>query len=161
LGPAAPLREAQQKTLTQINNAGMVVSMDAGEERSIHPADKTVIAKRLAYWALANSYGRTGLPYASPLYHAMKVEKDAVSISFDNAPNGLTAWGKPLAAFEIAGEDKVFYPARARITGNGVTLQSDSVKAPVAVRYAYKDWVMGDLYNTEGLPAAPFRTDNW
>jgi len=161
LGPAAPLREAQLKALHQIPNSGMVVSMDAGEERSIHPSDKTIISRRLVYWALANTYGWKGLAYASPLYNSMKVVKDVVNISFDNAPNGLSSFGKPLDAFEIAGEDKKFFPARARITGAGITVQSDSVKAPVAVRYVYKDWVVGNLYNTEGLPAAPFRTDNW
>ena len=161
LGPAAPLREAQLKALPRIPNAGMVVSMDAGEQRSIHPADKAVISRRLACLALANTYGRTGIPYASPTYHDMKVEKNGIAISFDHAPNGLTSFGKPLAAFEVAGEDKVFYPANAKVTGNGVTVWSDSVRMPVAVRYAYKDWVVGDLYNTEGLPAAPFRTDDW
>jgi len=161
LGPAAPLREAQLKALPRIPNAGMVVSMDAGEQRSIHPADKAVISRRLACWALANTYGRAGIPYASPCYHGMKIEKDGIAISFDHAPNGLTSFGRPLAAFEVAGEDKVFYPANAKVTGSGVTVWSDSVRMPVAVRYAYKDWVVGDLYNTEGLPAAPFRTDDW
>lgn len=161
LGPAAPLREAQWKALHQIPNSGMVVSMDAGEERSIHPADKTVISRRLLYWALANTYGWKGLAYASPVYSSIKVVKDGVNISFDNAPNGLTSFGKPMAAFEIAGEDKKFFPAKAKITGTGITVLSDSVKTPVAVRYAYKDWVVGDLYNTEGLPAVPFRTDDW
>jgi sialate O-acetylesterase len=161
LGPAAPLREAQQKAQGQISHSGMVVSMDAGEEGSIHPADKTTIGRRLLYWALADTYGWKGLAYASPVYNSMKIVKDVVNISFDNAPNGLTAFGKPLAAFEIAGEDRKFFPAKARITGAGITVRSDSVRAPVAVRYAFRDWVVGDLYNTEGLPVAPFRTDNF
>jgi len=161
LGPAAPLRDAQLKALPRIPNAGMVVSMDAGEQRSIHPADKAVISFRLACWALARTYDRTGLPYASPVYHDMKIEKDGIVIHFDHAPNGLTSFGKTLSAFEVAGEDRVFHPAKARITGSGVTVWSDSVRAPVAVRYAWKDWVIGDLYNTEGLPAAPFRSDDW
>jgi sialate O-acetylesterase len=161
LGPAAPLREAQARAYPQISHSGMVVSLDAGEEHSIHPADKTTIGKRLVYWALANTYGWTGLSYASPAYLSMKVVKDAVSISFDNSYNGLTSFGKPITAFEVAGEDKIFYPAKARITGSGITVQSDSVKVPVAVRYAYKNWVTGDLYNTEGLPVGPFRTDSW
>ena len=161
LGPAAPLREAQQKAQRQIPHSGMVVSMDAGEEGSIHPSDKTSISNRLLYWALANTYDWKGLAYASPLYNSMKVVKDAVNISFDNAPNGLTSFGKPLTAFEIAGEDRKFFRANAKITGAGITVRSDSVKVPVAVRYAYKDWEPGDLYNTEGLPAAPFRTDNF
>jgi sialate O-acetylesterase len=161
LGPAAPLREAQMKALPRMVNAGIVVSMDAGEQRSIHPADKAIISQRLACWALANTYGRAGLPYASPVYRAMKTGKDGIAISFDHAPNGLTSFGKVLSAFEVAGDDKVFYPGKARITGSGVTVWSDSVRSPVAVRYGWKDWVAGDLYNTEGLPAAPFRTDDW
>jgi sialate O-acetylesterase len=161
LGPAAPLREAQQKALSLIPHCGMVVSIDAGEEKSIHPANKTVISERLARWALANTYGWEGLPYASPVYRSMKVSKDTVTVSFDNTSNGLTAFGKPIDAFELAGEDKRFFPARARIVSRGVVLLSDSVKAPVAVRYAYKDWMRADLYNTEGLPVAPLRTDGW
>jgi sialate O-acetylesterase len=161
LGPAAPLREAQQRALALIPRSGMVVSMDAGEERSIHPANKTVISQRLACWALADAYGWAGLPYASPFYKAMKISGDTVFVGFDNAPDGLTAFGRPVAAFELAGEDRRFYPARARIVSRGVQLVADSVKAPVAVRYAYRDWVVGDLFNTEGFPVAPFRTDSW
>ncbi|HWB92331.1 MAG TPA: sialate O-acetylesterase [Puia sp.] len=161
LGPAAPLREAQQRALSVISNSGMVVSMDAGEEKSIHPANKTVISERLACWALANTYGWTGLPYASPMFKGMKISRDTVTVSFDNAVNGLTSFGKPMEAFELAGEDRKFYPARARIVSRGVQLVADSVRTPVAARYAYKDWVVGDLYNTEGFPAAPFRTDSW
>ncbi|MBS1601599.1 MAG: sialate O-acetylesterase [Bacteroidetes bacterium] len=161
LGPAAPLREAQQRAWAMIPHSGMVVSMDAGEERTIHPANKTVISERLACWALADTYGWVGLPYESPVYKSMKVTGDTVTVAFDHSPNGLTSWGKPMEDFEVAGGDKKFYPAHARIVAHGVQLVSDSVKVPVAVRYAYKNWVVGDLYNTEGLPAAPFRTDSW
>jgi sialate O-acetylesterase len=161
LGPAAPLREAQQRALALIPRSGMVVSMDAGEEKTIHPANKTVISERLACWALADTYGWEGLPYESPVYKSMKVAGDTVVVAFDHSVNGLTSWGKPMEDFEVAGGDRKFYPAHARIVAHGVELVSDSVKAPVAVRYAYKNWVVGDLYNTEGLPVAPFRTDSW
>jgi sialate O-acetylesterase len=161
LGPAAPLRDAQTRAWQLIPHSGMVVSMDAGDEHSIHPAAKAVISERLVYWALADTYGWKGLAYMGPVYTSMKVVKNGIALSFDHAPNGLTAYGKPLSAFEIAGEDRRFFPAKARITSTGVTVQSDSVQVPVAVRYAYKDWVVGDLYNTEGLPAVPFRTDSW
>lgn len=161
LGPAAPLREAQQRALSLIPHSGMVVSMDAGDEKSIHPANKAVISERLACWALANTYGWAGLPYAGPVFKGMKISGDTVTVSFDNAVNGLTSFGKPIGAFELAGEDRKFFPARARIFSRGVQLLADSVRTPVAVRYAYKDWVTGDLYNTEGLPVAPFRTDSW
>jgi len=161
IGPANLLREAQLKASTQIPNSGMVVSMDVGAENFIHPPDKTTISKRLAYWAIANDYGMKGLPFASPVFKSMTVDKDIANLSFDHAENGLSSFGKPLSAFEIAGEDKIFYPANAKITGKGVSLQSEQVKVPVAVRYAFKDWVIGDLFNTEGFPASPFRTDNW
>ncbi|HEY4112229.1 sialate O-acetylesterase [Puia sp.] len=161
LGPAAPLREAQQRALALIPRSGMVVSMDVGDEHSIHPANKTVIPQRLACWALADTYGWAGLPHASPVYQRMRVSGDTVIVGFDNVPNGLTTFGRPIAGFEIAGEDRRFFPAKARIVSRGVQLLTDSVKAPVAVRYAFKDWIMADLFNTEGLPVAPFRTDSW
>ena len=161
LGPSAPLREAQQKALQLIPNAGMVVTLDIGQERSIHPPDKTTVSKRLAYWALATTYHRNGLPYASPYYSSMKVSGNIVTLRFNNAPNGLTTYGKPLANFEVAGADHIFYPADARIIGEGIRVTSDKVTEPVAVRYGYKDWVEGEVFNTEGLPLAPFRTDEW
>jgi sialate O-acetylesterase len=139
----------------------MVVSLDAGAERSIHPPDKTTISKRLAYWAFAKTYNRKGLPYASPCYSSMKVAGNSITLHFDYASNGLTAYGKPLTNFEVAGADQVFYPAEARIIGEGIRVTSDKVKEPVAVRYGYEDWVEGEVYNTEGLPLAPFRTDTW
>jgi sialate O-acetylesterase len=111
--------------------------------------------------ALANTYGYKGLAYASPSYSYMQVNHDTVIVRFKNALNGLTSFGKTIAGFELAGEDKGFYPATAWITGEGVRLKSEQVKQPVAVRYAYKDWVIGDVYNTEGLPLCPFRTDTW
>ena len=159
LGPAAPLREAQTRALKLIPNSGMVVSMDAGEEKSIHPADKTTISKRLLYWALATTYGYKNLPYASPKISSFKTTDSVVVVRFDNAPNGLTSYGMPITAFELAGADGIFYPAEARIIGEGIRLTSQKVTAPAAVRYAYKDWVVGNVYNTEGLPLLPFKTD--
>ncbi len=91
----------------------------------------------------------------------MKAEGNQVMLTFNNAPNGLTSFGKELSCFEIAGENKRFYPAKAFITGAGITLFSPSVSKPVAVRYAFKDFIVGDLFNIEGLPASSFRTDDW
>lgn len=158
---SAFLREAQFKASTSIPNCGMVVSLDVGKENFIHAPDKTTIAQRLALWALANNYGMHKLAYASPAYQSHTITGDMVQISFSHAEHGLSSSGKKLQAFEIAGEDKVFHPATATIKGATVVLKSENVKTPVAVRYAFKDWVTGDLFNTEGLPAAPFRTDNW
>lgn len=155
------LREAQQQALKLIPNSAMAVSADVGKEFSIHPPDKLTIGKRLAYCALARDYGINGLPYQGPVYTSMKIVNDMIDLTFDNAKNGLYAGGKELTLFEIAGEDKVFFPAEATITRTGIRVKSDRVKKPVAVRYAAKDWFTGELFNNEGLPASPFRTDNW
>jgi sialate O-acetylesterase len=160
-GLAAYLREAQQKALAEIPNSGMAVTMDVGSEKVIHPPDKLPVSKRLAYWALANTYGKKGLNYHSPVYKSIKITGSTAYVNFDYTPNGLTSFGKDLLAFEIAGDDGEYYPAKAKITGNGITVQCEKVKNPVAVRYGFKDWIVGDLYNTEGLPVTPFRTDNW
>ncbi len=135
--------------------------MDVGAENSIHPPDKTTVGRRLAYWAMANTYGMNGLACAGPVYQSMNINKESVTVTFANVENGLTSFGKTISAFEVAGEDRVFYPAEAKIVRKGVVVHSAQVKQPVAVRYAFKDWVEGDLFNTEGLPAAPFRTDIW
>lgn len=162
-GEAGRLREAQLKAQSQIPDAGMAVSMDVGEAFNIHPPDKTIISKRLLYWALSHTYGYKGLPCEGPAYKSMQVSGDTVKLSFDYAPNGLTTFGKPLATlFEVAGADRVFHPAEAAvITRDGIAVRSSSVKTPVAVRYAFKAWTVGTLYNTEGLPASSFRTDDW
>ncbi|WP_343306756.1 sialate O-acetylesterase [Chitinophaga niabensis] len=158
---SAYLREAQLQALKLIPNAAMAVTADAGREFSIHPPDKMTVSKRLAYCALARDYGISQLPYQGPVYKAIKINKDTVDLTFEHAENGLYAGAKPLTLFEVAGEDKVFYAAGAKITSTGIRLHSDQVKVPVAVRYAFKDWFSGELFNNEGLPASPFRTDNW
>ena len=160
-GLAAYLREAQQKAMSKIPNSGMAVTMDIGSEKVIHPPDKLTISKRLAYWALANTYQKKGINFQSPVYKSLKITGGNAYVNFDFTPNGLTTFGKEPSVFEIAGEDKIFYPAKAKISGNGIVIQSDKVKTPIAVRYGFKDWVVGDVYNTEGLPVTPFRTDNW
>lgn len=160
-GMAPYLREAQAEALGLIPRAGMVVSMDVGSEKTIHPPDKHTLAERLACLALANEYGRTALPHISPAYASMTVTDTTAVLRFTGAPNGLSAFGKEIKAFEIAGDDHRFYPARAKITGAGITVYAAEVHKPVAVRYAFKDWVEGEVFNTEGFPLAPFRTDNW
>ncbi|WP_207535165.1 sialate O-acetylesterase [Desertivirga arenae] len=158
---SAYLRDAQRKALAKIPNSGMAVVLDIGEENNIHPANKEAGGKRLALLALANTYGLKGFGSASPMYKSLTIKGNEATISFDNVPNGLTSFGKELSTFEIAGANKVFYPAKAKINGSSVTLTSVNVKEPVAVRYAFKDFVVGDLFNTEGLPASSFRTDDW
>jgi len=91
----------------------------------------------------------------------MTISGSIVNLTFNNAVNGLTSYGKELSCFEVAGSNKSFYPAKAFITDTGITLFSPSVDEPVVVRYAFKDFIVGDLFNTEGLPASSFRTDDW
>lgn len=158
---SAYLRETQLKASSSIPNAGMAVAMDVGTQRGIHPPDKTTISKRLLYLALAKTYHKQGIVFSGPVYKSMKVDSSRINILFDFAENGLSSSGKELSNFEVAGADKIFYPAIAKITNAGITVQSDKVKEPVAVRYGFKDWVVGDLYNSEGLPASSFRTDDW
>jgi sialate O-acetylesterase len=158
---SAYIREAMLKASTAIENIGMACIMDVGEEFCIHPADKKAAGDRLAYQALSKTYGKKGFASEGPVLKEMKIEGQIVKLTFDNTLNGLTSFGKDLSCFEIAGANKMFYPAEAFIMGNGVTLVSKYVAVPVAVRYAFKDFIIGDLFNTEGLPASSFRTDDW
>jgi sialate O-acetylesterase len=158
---SAYLREAQLQASEIIPNSGMASLTDAGEENCIHPSNKKVAGDRLAFLALSKTYGKGGFPCEGPVLKEMTVKDNLVTLTFNNAPNGLTSYGKELSCFEVAGENRKFYPAIAYITGKGVSLFSPSVNNPVAVRYAFRDFVIGDLYNTEGMPASSFRTDNW
>lgn len=157
---SAFLREAQLKASTA-PNMGMACIMDTGERDCIHPANKKAAGDRLAYLALVKTYGKKGFACEGPVLKEMTIEGNQVRLTFDNASNGLTSFGKELTCFEIAGANKRFYPAQAFITNNGITLYSHFVSTPVAVRYAFKDFIVGDLFNTEGLPASSFRTDDW
>jgi len=158
---SAFLREAQLKASTAIPNIGMACLMDIGEKDCIHPANKKITGERLAWQALVNTYGFGGFEYSGPVLKEMIVEGSLVKLTFDHARNGLTSYGKELVNFKVAGENKQFSPAKAVITSTGITLVSANVAKPVAVRYAFDDFVTGDLFNTEGLPASSFRTDNW
>ena len=155
------LREAQLKDMALIPNSGMASTMDVGMEKYIHFMDKTAPAHRLAYWALAKTYGIKGISYGGPVFKAMTVNGRKATLTFDYAEYGLTSFGKPLTLFEVAGADKVFHPATASIKGGKVEVESEQVAAPVAVRYGYKEFVVGDLFNNDGLPASSFRTDDW
>lgn len=158
---SAFLRDAQRKMEDRVPNAAMAVLMDIGEEKNIHPSDKEAGGKRLALLALAKTYGMKGFGAESPQYDSLMVSGGMANVRFKNAPNGLTAFVKELSQFEIAGANKIFYPAKAWINGNNVTVVAPEVKEPVAVRYAFKDFVVGDLFSTEGLPVSSFRTDDW
>lgn len=158
---SAFLRDVQRLDEDKIPNCGMAVLMDIGQEATIHPFRKKPVGQRLAYLALADTYHITGFGYHSPEYDTMTIKGDKAVIKFKYAKNGLTSYLKPLNDFEIAGPDKHFFPARAEIRGSSVTVFSDDVPHPVAVRYAFKDFVVGDLFGTDGLPVSSFRTDDW
>lgn len=160
---SALLREAQLKAQTIIPNSGMVSTIDLGDENWIHPAEKITIAKRLSIWAMSETYHLEGLPYKTPTFKALEVNDSIAVISFNNVALGLTTWGKEVNCMEIAGADKVFYPAEMKIIKKQLNVWSPKVKTPVAVRYAFSNFpkTEGYLYNTTGLPVPSFRTDNW
>lgn len=158
---SAYIREAQLKAMDIIPHSGMAVIMDTGEKDCIHPANKKAAGTRLAYWALAKTYGIEGIGYISPSYKAIEIKDTSIIVSFNNVDRGLTSFGKKLTTFEIAGNNKVFYPANAILRRKSVVLSSPQVKKPVAVRYAFKDYVIGELFGADGLPVSSFRTDDW
>ena len=155
------VREAQFKTLA-VTNTAMAVTIDVGDPNDVHPANKEPVGLRLARCALAKVYGRD-IVYSGPLYDSMTIEGNKVKLRFKHVGGGLVAQGgEELQQFSIAGEDQQFVPARATITGDAVIAWSDAVPKPVAVRYAWRINPEGcNLYNKAGLPASPFRTDNW
>lgn len=168
----ARVREAQTKCLT-LKNTGMAVTIDIGEAGDIHPRNKQDVGLRLASWALAKDYGKS-LVFSGPVYKSHKVEGSSIRIEFDYSGSGLMLGKKsglqPTAEdasgkmkhIAIAGADKKWYWADAKIDGKSIVVSSDKVKEPVAVRYAYSMNPEGcNLYNKEGFPASPFRTDSW
>ncbi len=156
----AELREAQLMTL-KLPNTGMACTIDIGEPYDIHPANKLDVARRLALWALSGSYGIKNLTISGPLYKGYTVEADKIRISFDHTDGGLIAKGTAVEGFQIAGEDKKFVWADAVIDGETVVVSSEKIEKPVAVRYAWKKFPYCNLFNKKGLPASPFRTDDW
>ena len=159
----ADLRESQTSAL-KIPNTGMVVTIDLGDSTNVHPKDKTELARRLALLALKNTYGQKLGEVASPMMLESKIEADKVELRFSNIGSGLIVHDKYgyLKGFEIAGADQKFYYAKAEIEGDRVIVSSEKVPNPVAVRYAWSSNPSdANLYNQEGLPAAPFRTDSW
>ena len=157
----AELWEAQLKTLA-LPNTGMSGTTDIGNINDIHPKNKQDVGKRLALWALAKTYGKADLVYSGPLYDAMSVDGNKVKIKFQHVGGGLVARdGKPLTHFTVAGEDQQFVDATATIEGDTVVVTSDKVAKPVAVRFGWNQLAEPNLANKEGLPASPFRTDDF
>jgi sialate O-acetylesterase len=157
----AELRQAQLKTLA-VPNTGMAVAIDIGEWNDIHPLNKEDVGKRLALAAQRVAYGDKNVVYLGPIYQSMKTEGNKIILTFTNTGSGLIAkGGGELKYFAIAGPDKQFVWAKAKIEDNKVVVWSDKVTNPVTVRYAWADNPEGaNLYNKEGLPASPFTTDD-
>jgi sialate O-acetylesterase len=153
----AELREAQRQTL-QVPNTGMAVAIDVGEWNDIHPLDKETVGKRLALVARKVAYGEKNLVASGPVFESMHVQGNKAVLRFTSVGSGLAAKGGPLTQFAIAGADKKFKWAQARIEGNTVVIWHDQITTPIFVRYAWADNPEGaNLYNKEGLPASPFQ----
>lgn len=153
----AALRDAQTKTLA-LPNTGMAVIIDIGDEKDIHPRNKQDVGKRLAAWAQAKVYGKS-IVYSGPMYESLKIDGDKARVTFAHAGGGLVAKGEVLKGFAVAGEDGKFVWADAQIDGAAVVVTSPKVPKPVSVRYAWADNPECNLYNKEGFPASPFKTD--
>ncbi len=171
----ARLREAQLRTVREVPKTGMAVIIDIGEANDIHPQNKFDVGRRLALWALARDYGEKDLVYSGPLMKRATVEDGKIRIAFDHVGSGLMAARKEgprdmsppkpvdkLQGFAIAGSDRKWHWADAVIDGDTVVVSAEAVPEPVAVRYAFSmNPADANLYNREGLPASPFRTDDW
>ena len=158
---AAFVRDAQLNTLKTVAKTGMAVTNDIGNLENIHPTNKQDVGRRLALWALAKTYDKKDVVYSGPIYSKMETKKNKITLHFDHADGGLEKNGKMLSEFTIAGDDQIFYPAKAKIKGSTVMVSASEVKNPVAVRFAFTNGSLPNLFNKEGLPASAFRTDNW
>ncbi len=155
----AYLREAQSQTLG-LPSTGQAVTIDTGDPDDIHPKNKQEVGRRLALIARANVYGLAG-DFSGPVFLSATPEGAAMRVRFRHADDALTAAGKPLQSFELAGADRRFHPASAAISGHSILVRSAEVPSPVAVRYAWSNAPEANLFNGAGLPAAPFRSDSW
>ena len=160
---SAVLREAQLNTLQRVKNTGMVVSLDIGEQYKIHPGKKKEVGERLAFIALNQDYGFNGLSYKAPEYKNLVIKDTLALVYFDSKELAENSINQLKGCFEIAGTNKIFYPANAKVKewNDYVEVWSSKVQKPVAVRYCFKNWCVGKLYGTNELPVSSFRTDNW
>ncbi|MHB9030488.1 MAG: sialate O-acetylesterase, partial [Candidatus Latescibacterota bacterium] len=156
----AELWEAQYLA-TKLPKVGMSVALDIGQAEDVHYKNKQEAGRRTALSALHVAYGRDFV-HSGPIYKSMRIEGNRFRLSFDHVGGGLvTRNGESLKGFAVAGEDKKFVWAEAKIEGSEVVVWSEKIASPVAVRYAWDDNPVCNLYNKEGLPAAAFRTDDW
>jgi len=160
----ARIREAQRKAAQIIPHSGIICTNDLAypfEKDQIHPCQKRQVGERLALLALNRSYGMEALAYEGPVYKDIEISGDTVIVNFTNtAYDGLSPW-HDIVGFELAGEDRVFYPARAERKDYSVVVTCEQVPSPVAVRYCFRDFQVGNLTGSMNLPAFPFRSDDW
>lgn len=152
------IREAQLLSWRKTRNTAMAVTMDCGDAKDIHPANKEPVGARLALAARALAYGEE-IEYSGPVFDSMRTDGANAILRFTHPGGGLVAKGGSLKGFTIAGADMVFHPAKAEIAGDTVVIASPEVPAPIAVRYGWANVPEGNLFNQAGLPATPFRTD--
>lgn len=154
----ALLREAQTQ-VSKLPHNGMVVITDlVADTNDVHPTNKHDVGLRLANYALAETYHKEGIAYKSPAFKSMSIKGNKAIVELDNA---VVVKGKAVTEIVIAGENKIFYPAEVSIKNNILTVFSKEVKTPVAVRFGFRSAAVGNVFSKEGLPVAPFRTDNW
>jgi len=161
----ALLREAQFKAQSLIPNSGMISTNDLVEDyekTNIHPRNKIDVGKRLAFMALSQTYGHTGVACHGPEYKSMEIKDGKIYLSFNHAENGFSRT-VGINGFEIAGDDRIFRPAKVEVDLNNriLIVSNENIPNPVAVRYCFKNFQIGNLYNTRELPVVPFRTDNF
>lgn len=155
-------REMQLSLPKKIKNVGVVTTTDVGSDQSIHPPDKTTVAKRLGNLALAKTYGSNKVSYLIPQLAKIKITEDKIQLSFSNVESGLKLIPVEADSFEIAGEDKVFHKANCKVTGTKeIEVWSKDVAQPVAVRYGFKNYFKASLFTLQDTPVPAFRTDAW
>ena len=152
-------RDSQRRLMEEIPHTGMAVCTDKGDSLDVHPTRKQEVGERLAAWALNQTYGRGNVVPSGPLYKAISFQKHVAVVSFDYAEGMKASDDQELRTFEIAGEDQVFYPAKAVVEGNQVKVWNDNVKHPKIVRYGWQPFTRANLVNGAGLPASTFRSD--
>jgi sialate O-acetylesterase len=156
----AELREAQALTARTVAYCGLAVTIDTGEADNIHPAQKQPVGDRLALLALASVYGKN-IPHEGPAFRSLDHLEHALRLHFDHSEGGLEVHGEAPAEFSVAGADHVWHWAEAKLDGDGVIVSSPDVTNPDAVRYAWQANPRATLFNHAGLPAVPFRSDDW
>ena len=157
-GPAL-IREAQEQVAHRVDNVGLITTTDIGDPDNIHPAQKAEAGFRLANLVLGRTYKALKKGYETPFFTQMTIEKGKAILSFSHTEKKLVCPDKKIRGVTIAGNDGNFVPANARIKENRLIVSSPKIKQPIAVRYCFDDATVGNLFNAEGLPVAPFRTD--